>query len=616
MANSRRSTSHVGPLLVLVIVVLTLYFAREVLAPLALALTLSFVLAPLVTRLQQLKLGRIPAVLCVMLIFVAVTAGLAWVVTKQLLEVAERLPEYRANIHDKIEALHAPTTGAFARATQSVKEISKELSTVAPSPPPTGRSGRTEARPLPVQVVAPQQNDLQYLGSLLKPALKPVGIAGIVLVFTIFILIKREDLRNRLLRLVGLGQLNVVTEALDDGAQRISRYLLMQFMVNAAYGLLFGLGLFFIGVPNATLWGVIAGVLRIIPYLGALTGAALPLILALAVFNTWLPPVLVFVLYAVLEGVTGNFIEPWLYGAHTGVSSLALLVTTAFWTVLWGWAGLILSTPLTVCVIVLGRYVPQLSFLPILLGDEPALAEHAHFYQRLLAMDQTEARAIAETFLKNGHALVELYDSVVLPALSLAEQDRHKGALDDSRESFVFLSVTELIAELAEFKPETSASAPDAKPAEPVHHSLSRVVSIPANDQADEITAAMLSQLLEQAGYSVIAFPVNSGWEEPLKAFSLGPQDIVCVSSLPPFAFTHARSACQRVRAALPNVRIIVGLWGFTGDAEKMKERFGSVRLDALATTLAAATVEIAQSQTEEPETKKLPAAEPVANLA
>ena len=236
-----------------------------------------------------------------------------------------------------------------------------------------------------------------------------------VLIFTIFMLLKREDLRNRLLRLAGLGQLNRMTQALDDASGRVSRYLLMQFLVNAGFGTVFGFGLYCIGVPNPALWGVVAGILRYVPYVGTMVAATLPLALSLAVFDGWLRPLLVFLLVAGLELIVANFVEPWLYGTRVGISSLALLVTAVFWTVLWGPAGLILSTPLTVCVVVLGRYFPQLSFLHTLLGDEPVLAAEAQIYQRLLAMDQLEAQAIVDEFLK-GRPLVELYDSVLIPA--------------------------------------------------------------------------------------------------------------------------------------------------------------------------------------------------------
>ncbi len=599
MATPRRAASLAGPFIPLAVGILVLYFAREILVPLALALTISFLLTPLVTAVQRLRLGRVPAVLLVILVSVAAVAGIGWIVGGQLFEVASGLPQYRLNIHQKIEQFHAPTSGALGKAAQSVKEIGKELSASptpvsAPTQAPktiTSKKGgplpvALPGAPTPVQIVDPPENDLQYFRRLLLPALRPLGSFGVILVFSIFILIKREDLRNRLLRLVGLGQLNLMTQALDDGASRISRYLMMQFLVNALYGLFFGFGLYMIGVPNATLWGVIAAVLRTVPYIGAMAAATLPFVMALAVFNTWTPPVLVLVLYAVLEGVTGNFIEPWLYGTHTGVSSLALLVTTVFWTILWGWAGLILSTPLTVCVIVLGRYVPQLSFLHILLGDEAPLSPDAQFYQRLLAMDPVEARGVAESFLK-GRPLLELYDEVLIPALSLAEQDRHKGTLDEAREAFLFLSTGELVAELADYRPDTEPAAGNELP-QPSAPKTSRVICVPANDQADEITAAMLAQLLERSGYIALAFPADSAWEESVKRLSLVAEDVVCISAVPPFAFTHARAACQRVRAASPDVKIVIGMWGSSIDSAKAKERFGNCRPDLISSTLAA----------------------------
>lgn len=575
-------------------VILALYFAREILIPLALALTLNFLLTPAVSFLQKLHLGRIAAVLLVVLISIIGVAGVGWVVTTQLLDVANELPKYRVNIHNKIAAIHSPSSGILGRATASVKDISNEL-LASPVVVPSQASRRHGALPnsqpnatTRVEIVENPPNGFQYLHDLVMPVLKPLGMTGIVLIFTVFMLINREDLRNRLLRLVGVAQLNVMTQALDDAGKRISRYLVMQFLINAVFGLLFGLGLFLIGIPNATLWGVIAGLLRFVPYIGSLFAAALPLALALAVFDSWVPPLLVFVLFAVLELITANFVEPWLYGTHTGISSLAILVATVFWTVLWGWAGLVLSMPLTVCVIVLGRYFPELSFLHILLGDEPVLPPNAQFYQRLLAMDQNEAHKVADLFLQR-RPLVELYDEVVVPALSMAEQDRHKGALDEAREAFLFLSVSELIAELAECKHESdSLKALDQ---------CVRVLCVPASDQADEITSSMLAQLVEQAGYPALSFPVGSLLDESLARIEPEPEDIICISSLPPFAFVHARTSCRQLRARWPRTRLIVGLWAYTGDLEKTKQRFGNTPPDCLATTLSQAMEQIREWQ-------------------
>ena len=427
-----------------------------------------------------------------MVVTMAATGGIGWVIFNQLLEVTSELPLYRDNIHTKVEALRAPGKGALGRATASVKELGKELAaTEAPAVPPVaGDRGRRNTpnqatHPLAVQVVEAPANELAYAREAVKPFLGPLGEFGIVLIFSIFLLIKQNDLRDRLFRLAGLSQLNVMTLALDDATRRVSRYLVMQFVVNLCFGIVVGVGLYLIGVPYAALWGSVAGILRIVPYVGAVVSGLLPLTLALAVFDHWTPPLLVFLLFATLELVTGNFLEPWLYGAHTGISALALLLTTVFWTVLWGPAGLILSTPLTVCVVVLGRYVPQFSFLHILLGDEDVLAVEARVYQRLLAMDHQEARAAAELYL-NDNSLSQLYDSVIIPALTLAEQDRHKGALDPVREEFLFLSVKEMIGELSESvksdepKPDTATGEPSTEP--PRRTSSGRILILPASD--------------------------------------------------------------------------------------------------------------------------------------
>ncbi len=580
MTHPRR-TSKTWPIVVLAGVILALYLAREVMIPFALALTLTFLLTPAVMLLERLRVGRIASVLVVLVISMVALGGIGWVVGNQLLEVADDLPNYRQNVHNRIAAFHGPVSGVIGRATQNVTDITKELESATPEPAVRGKNTRP-GRPTPVEVVTPPPNALQSLRQTMGSALQPAGMAGIVMVFTIFMLLKREDLRNRLLRLAGQGRINTMTVALDDAAQRISRYLGMQFLVNALFGLAFGFGLYLIGVPKATLWGVIAALFRIVPYAGSLVAAGLPLALSVVVFNTWTPPLLVCALFAGLELLITNLVEPWLYGVHTGISSLALLVTTVFWTALWGWAGLILSTPLTVCVIVLGRYVPQLSFLYILLGDEPVLDPHAHFYQRLLAMDQNEARAVADEYLKD-HRLVDLYDQVVIPALSLAEQERHKGRLEDAREAFLFLGVTELVAELADHE---SAIAPEPAGGE------GRVFCIPAKDQADEITASILAQLLEQAGIGAINLPVSakpSDWST--EAPDSG--DMIVISALPPFAFAPARSAHQQLRRQFPKVPVMLGLWSLTADAERTKARFGTHQPDRIATSMEQAVEQI-----------------------
>jgi len=600
--RNKRGLLSNEPVLMLGVVLLVLYFARDLLIPFAMAFTLNFLLAPAVMKLERLRLRRMPAMILVVLLAFSFIGVVGWVVAWQLLNVASALPEYRQNIHDKLASVHVPTSGPLGNALIGVKSLSQDLSGIPapqPLPPPVeldkSRSSRrpreveqkASVNPNPAQVVLvqPPISDRAYAQQLLKPILKPLGMLGVVVIFTIYMLIKREDLRNRLLLLAGMGRLNVMTQALNDAAQRISSYLLMNVLVNASYGAVFGIGLFLLHVPNATLWGVLLGILRMVPYAGMIIGGGLPIFFAFAVFPGWWPPILVLLLFIVLEIAVSNFIEPWLYGSHTGISALALVTTAMVWTLLWGLPGLILSTPLTVCLIVMGRYVPQMSFLHILLGDEAELAPEAHFYERLLAMDQTEAHHIADKFLE-GHRLVDLYDGVVLPALSLAEQDRHKGFLDDTRSTFLFQSAAELIAELTDYHSPLPDSVAD------IEVSVERacpVICIPANDQADEIAATMLAQLLEQRGHKTMLLPLAALTAEILGRVAEERSTTICISALPPFAFVHARNLCQRVRQHLPDNRVLIALWGSTGDSETLRERFGASGPDAVATTLAQA---------------------------
>jgi len=566
-----------------------LYLARAILIPFAFALTVTFLLTPVVALLQRLRIGRIASVFATVLVSMAVAGGIAWTISNQLVDVASRLPQYSQNIKAKIAAFHLPATGEFGHASESLREVARELtSAAAPALPQQGPS-RTQpnaapAPPISVSVVPSPGSGWTELRNLGPSVLGPLGQAGIVVIFTVFMLLKREDLRNRLLRLAGIGKLNRTTQALDDASNRISRYLLMQFLVNASFGALFGFGLYLIGLPNPALWGVVAGLLRIVPYVGTPVAAILPFALSLAVFDGWLRPVLVFLLVAGLELIIANFVEPWLYGAYVGISSLALLVSVAFWAVLWGPAGLILSTPLTVCVVVLGRHIPQLSFLHILLGDKPVLAAEAQLYQRLLAMDHLEAQSIVNHALI-GKSLIELYDSVLIPALNMAEQDRHKGAIDAAREEFLFLSINEMIVEFSEYQP-----MPDAERLQ------ARVLCLPAHDRADEVTGAMLAQILERKGLPTLSFSIDgSSPNEWLATIEAGESDVVCIPALPPYAFAPARALCKEIRERFPKLKVVVCVWGFSGDKDKAKARFERTQPDRLSTSLAEAVEHVGE---------------------
>jgi hypothetical protein len=440
--------------------------------------------------------------------------------------------------------------------------------------------------PTPVILVQTPASSLGYARQLLGPLLAPAGTAVMVLVFAVYMLTKREDLRNRLLLLAGIGRLNLVTHALDDAGERISRFLIANVLVNAGFGVVFAAGLYAIGVPYATLWGALLALLRTIPYAGPLVGGALPTLFALIYFPTWWQGGAVVALIGLLEILVSNFLEPWLYGGRTGISELALLAMAIVWTLLWGWPGLALSTPLTVCLIVVGRTMPQMSFLHILLGDDAELAPEARFYERMLALDSAEAQGIVERFLAERPAGVagsaaglgatglgatrqpmELYDRVLLPALTLAESDRHKGTLEEGRAAFFLQSAAELVADLAQH------GSAAGRETELVVGSRRPVVCVPASDQADEIAATMLAQLLEAEGHKTLLLPAAALSPALLQRFAEDPETSILISALPPFAFAGAQLLYRRLRAELPGNRIVIGLWGSRMAPERIEEQ-------------------------------------------
>jgi hypothetical protein len=392
-------------------------------------------------------------------------------------------------------------------------------------------------------------------------------------------LVQRGELRNRIFRLFGAGNLSTTTTAMDDAAQRVSRYLSTQLMVNAAFGFFLGLGLHFIGVPNAPFWGVLGTILRFIPYVGTIIAGLCPLVLALAVFEGWARPLLTFGVYATIELAVSVGIEPWLYGAHTGVSSLAILVSAAFWTLLWGPIGLVLSTPMTVCLVVLGRYVPPLKFLEFLLSDEPVLPPEACYYQRLLALNEEDAQELAETYLRDK-GLIQLYDGMLLPALALAERDRHEHVLDEDRERCIYQTTKDLIADLS-----------DQTAYLPLKESLS-VLCIPARDEADELAGLMLVHVLREAGFTAEVITTGST-DAMLRSVDEHNPDVIIVSALPPSATAQARAICRNIRYRFPSRKLVVGYWDSLADLSKIQERLGTHNVDKIVISLAEAEAHV-----------------------
>jgi predicted PurR-regulated permease PerM len=578
------TVSRLLTLVGVVVVIAGLYFGRSLLIPLALAVVLAFFLTPIVALLEKCRLRRTPSVIVVLILSFALTAAFGWGVTSQLMDVVAHFPDYRTNIDSKIASLQSPAGSRLGKATSTVNDLRQELSTAAENAGSAKISKPGNQPPISVQLATPPRNVVEYLRDVVGPLTGLMETAGITVILALFLLVKREDVRNRVLRLAGSRQLNVMTQALDDASQRLGRYLLMQFAVNAGYGVLFATGVHLLGIPHPLLWGVFACLFRFVPYIGTAVAAIFPMVLAAAIFPGWSQGGLTFALFVILELLIGNILEPWLYGSHTGVSPLAILVAAIFWGMMWGPIGLILSTPLTLCLILLGRYVPQLAFLEILLGDEPVLSPELHFYQRLLALDDQEARDVADVYLKEN-SLESFYDSVLIPVLGLAEQDQHVNGLDEGKAKFVYQSTRELVEELNEgpagavaneVSPGFISTIPSAD--------AKKIVCIPASDEVDEVVSVMAQQVLHRAGYDAEVFPLGHT-PALFEQWDGAPPDFICISALTPFALRRGRSLCKQLKQKYPDSQIILGLWDFPGALAKPKDKLAPYA-DKIATSL------------------------------
>ncbi|PWC31241.1 AI-2E family transporter [Azospirillum sp. TSO35-2] len=586
-------------LLIITLIVATLYLGADILMPIALAVLLSFVLAPIVSRLQRWRLGRVPSVLAVVALLFLGIFGFGAVVGSQLGDLADNLPTYQRNIHAKIESLRTATSsagerGALKQATDAFRDLQQELEratggdkAAAPASPPSPsgvgpvpRSSPPPAarEPVPVRIDQSDTGVFDLVRNILGPAMTPFATAGMVLVFTIFMLLQREDLRDRLIRLAGSGDLSRTTEALNDAGERVSRYLLMQVIVNVTYGLPIGVGLWLLGVPNPLLWGLLATVLRFIPFLGPVIASAFPILLSFAVDTGWTLPLLCIALFVAVELFSNNVVEPWLYGSATGLSSLAIIVAAVVWTTLWGPVGLLLATPLTVCLVVLGRHVPQLHFLEVMLGDRPVLPDEAKIYQRLLARDPTEATEIAEERLGRSNP-TELADGLLLPALSLAEQDRQRGALNPDGRQAVADGMAVLLDELAEVVP-----AADAR----------RVLCVGVRNNLDEAAAGLLGYLLGGRGVKADVVPCEAVSGRVIASLGTSGIDAVALSCLNPSALGHTRRLVRRLRLHFgPKVPILLCLWSAHPQAEVPERATAETNAERVATSMAGALSEL-----------------------
>jgi predicted PurR-regulated permease PerM len=552
-----------------ILVVAALALARTVLIPVALAVMVTFILAPFATRLQRVGLGRIPAVLVVTAVAFLVVGGFGTIVVQQAGSLAAELPGYRDNISQKLAVLRGGEQGRLWAKAQ-------ELHDAIFGPAEQGESSQ---KPLTVQV---RPSGAAQFEAIAGPVLLFLTHAALVTFLVIFMLLKREDLRNRVIRLVGHGHVTETTQALDDASQRISRFLVMQVAINTAFGLSIALGLFALGVPHAFLWGLLAGGLRFLPYVGTPVAAFLLVLFSVAVFPNWTQPALVLALFTILEVLAANVVEPVLFGHSTGLSPVALLVAAVFWAWLWGPIGLLLATPLTVCLVVLGRYVSGLRFFDVMLGDEPVLDPHLRFYQRLLARDSDEALDLIEETLREKPP-EQVYDDLLVPALALANRDRAHDALppEDSRVLFRELRriVVDIPAQQCPVK-ELDRSTGDNGKTRPV------VLGCPAEDDADELVLEMLRQLIEPCAVRLEINSSDSLAAEVLTRVGEENPAVVCIATFPPNGLSNVRYLCKRFRAQFPELKIVVSRPGPIENLEKTRQRLLAAGADVVATSL------------------------------
>jgi predicted PurR-regulated permease PerM len=519
----------------------------------------------------------------------------------QVTQLAEDLPKHEANIRGKVRALSASapwSSRVLDRASGTLRELQEEV---------TSEKALTSGqKPLPVEIRQPQPTGLEALTNLLRPLLSPLATTALVILFLLFILLQREDIRDRFVRLAGTADLQRTTAALDDAATRLSHLFLTQLSLNAGFGVVIAGGLWLIGVPNAVLWGILAGLMRFVPYIGSFIAAFFPLVLAIAIDPGWTMVWLTAALYIVVEPIAGHVVEPWLYGQRTGLSPVAIVVSSLFWTVLWGPVGLLLATPLTVCLVVLGKHIEALQFIDVLLGGEPALEPHERFYQRVLAGDATEAADQAERELKTL-SLSTYYDTVAMKALLLAQKDAALGKLSREKQLHIRDTIEEIVDDLSDYSDEVPPGADEAGPAKgPLPPVISRgqmpddwqmpypVLCIASRSALDEAASIMLVQILEKHGVAA--------WVQPFadvaatRGFKVDVADahLVCLSYFGTATKpAHVRYLIRRIKRVMPRARFLACFWMLGNDQGKVEEWVQAVGADMGATSLAESTAVI-----------------------
>lgn len=626
-SSAESRASLVQGLIIATIVIAALYFAREVLLPLALAILLSFVLTPLLLFLHKIKVPRVPAVAIVVTLAFAIIFGLGWLLSQQMAQLAKDLPAYQRVLSEKIGTLRKTATSspALEKAAGALKGLEQELSQPADAvnggPVPSPGMEKAPIKPIPVEIAQTEPRPFQILQDVAGTVLPPLATAGIVILFVIFILLQREDLRDRLIRLMGVSDMQRATATLNDAANRLSRYFLRQVMINASFGTFIALGLWVIGVPSPVAWGIFAMLMRFVPYIGSFLAATPPMLLAAVIEPGWTTVLLTGGLFLISELIMGQVVEPLVYGHGTGLSPIAVIISAVFWTWLWGPLGLLLAMPLTVCLVVLGRHVEELNFLEVLLGDRPALTPAQSFYQRALIGDSAEATYQAELSLKEGRPLLTYLDDVALGGLKLAQHDAERGSLDPEHLATIDATVKEMMDNLADFEPRrwfrkvspekqheadeaysglaSLASTEQEAEADqlPVLHTADlppgwetedAVLCIGGRTPLDEAAASMLAGVLQRQGLKARTVPSEGISAAHIVSLGTSNTKLVCLSLLGNgTSAANVRYLVRRLRRILPEgTMVLVGYWDGEEGSDALKAVETTAEADAFATTL------------------------------
>jgi predicted PurR-regulated permease PerM len=568
------------------LIVTALYFAREILVPVALAVLFSFVLAPFVIRLQSWRVPRTLSVLVAVFVGFSIIFSLGGLMVSQANRLAEELPGYQQTLREKIQGLRgvaAGGSGTLERASKVLRELDSELQNPARGQAIDGLRRQPLDKPIPVEIRQPDPGTLTTLVAIIQPLIQPLTTTGIVVIFVIFILLQRQDLRNRFIRLAGSQDMQRTTAALDDAGQRLSRLFLNQIIVNASFGLLIGIGLALIGVPSAPLWGLIAMILRFVPYVGSPISAVFPLILAAAVGSGWSMLMMTAALFGTLQLIAAQVVEPLVYGRSSGLSPVAIVVSASFWTWLWGPIGLVLATPLTVCLVVVGRHVDRLQFLDVLLGNEPALTPPQLLYQRMLAGDPIESSQQAQTFLADA-PLEDYYDTIMLDGLRLAEADARLDRLDRERMDRILATVHEVVDDLEAHEDplpgedevvDTRSDLARLEPladvaAVPLPERWRRpgaVLCIPGSGKLDEAAAVILAQILNRRGIGGTAETADALSMSRFFSLDLSQAAAFCICYVGKPSDAMIQYTVRRLSKKSKGGRIIIALLGNESDA-------------------------------------------------